>query len=81
METKWHVSAGGLGILNERNESIGIAHQTDACFANARLIAAAPEMLEMLKEASLKDENGNYMSNTEPWQNKRRALLARIAKG
>ncbi len=58
---------------------------TGSCFcstqegqANARLIAAAPEMYELLKVCAKTEEPGNYVSAFLDLKDKARELLAHI---
>ena len=78
----WYVRAsGGKGALTTVCKPLSPQVSDNQCRANARLIAAAPDLLEALQllwtEVS---ESGNATANDFGWRKAREATLAALRK-
>ena len=77
----WTIQAGASRGISVANLAPGLTSDRiePICEANARLIAAAPEMLQSLKEAIDLDHSGGF-DDIATWAEWKDAALAAIAK-
>ena len=79
---KWSIDRDGSAIFSDSEDcyvaELSPANSDEQVVANARLIAAAPEMYELLKICAKTEEPASYIPAFLDLKDKARELLARI---
>ena len=67
-----------VAVVSASDRDVASLHESLYPEADARLIAAAPEMLDLLRERPTSDDADHEI---EEWETRRSTLLARIDRG